>query len=277
MTIVVAAVAPDGIVLASDSRTTERSGFHRRVTSDSAHKVFEASGKFAAATYGFATIGTLTVRSLFDEWVTTTAAPADLDVFARELGSFFQKRVEDATPAKRGGGLPLGAKSWPLGLLVGGYGGDGVGRVLEVKIREDRYDVSETGATTEKPSVVYRGQTSALRRLIRGVDFDELREGNIRLGEELEERLETLHYELIAPITTQDAVDFAYFLIETTIKMQRFSDGTVLAKNRDGRGPPPGCGGPIQAIVIEPRRVLWLARNDLVVPSGTPLPRVGPD
>jgi hypothetical protein len=40
--------------------------------------------------------------------------------------------------------------------------------------------------------------------------------------------------------------------------MQRFSDGTVGAP-----GLVPGCGGPLQILVIERERTVWVAENEL--------------
>lgn len=278
MTIVVACASPEGIVLASDSRTTERYGSHRRVTSESAHKVFEAGGRIGVATYGDATIAHRTIRGLFDDWASGINSTGDLNDLAASLGTFFHERLAAATPPKRFRGVAdLLPRRWPLGFLVVGYQG-GVGEVLEVKVGAEKCDVSTTGLRTDTPSlVVYRGQTSALRRLIRGVDFDELRESRIAIPPEFEQRLQTLHYELIYPVTTQDAVELAYFLIETTIRMQRFSDGTLAGRSRDGKGPIPGCGGPVQALVIDPRGVEWVARNEVGVPPGPARPAVGPD
>ncbi len=204
-------------------------------------------------------IGSKTIRSLFDEWVVgLKTEPASIEEFAAGLGSFFAGRL----PAIRGpaGMTPAGA--WTLGFVVAAYDEDGTGRVVEVKVRTTDHTITPLGSTNEGPAVWYRGQTSAIRRLIRGVDLDEMREHRFQLDQELETRLETLHYEYVGPTTTQDAVDLAYFLIEVTIKMQRFTDGTVVARKRDGRGPIPGCGGPVQALAIEPRRITWIAQND---------------
>lgn len=273
MTIVVASVSPEGIALAADSRTTQGAGSaHRRVSSESAHKVFESSGRFGIATYGIATIAgprvpEQTIRGIFREWSASIGGDESISAFAEQLREHFQRRLAEATPARRGGAFGLLPRTWPLGFLVAGYDEDGVGKVLDVRVRPDDSRVSDTGVSTARPSVVYRGQTSALRRLIQGVDFDEIREAHIKIEDDLRRRLETLHYELLTPVTTQDAVDFAYFLVETTIKMQRFSDGTAIARRTQGKGPVPGCGGPIQGLVVDAHGVEWITRNDLVRPA----------
>jgi len=60
-------------------------------------------------------------------------------------------------------------------------------------------------------------------------------------------------------MTLQDAVDYAIFLIKTTIDMQRFSDGIVMAP-----GAIAGCGGPIDVAVIQPNSGLqWVQQKEL--------------
>lgn len=256
VTVVVSAASSEGIALAADSRTTERLGTgHRRVASDWAQKVFGAHERYGVATYGDAMIRRKTVRSLFEEWSASAKAPKSLQAFAEALGQFFQQEL----PMPRGKGSSRPASGWPLGFLVAGYDDDRVGRVLEVRVRPEDYRVVDTDSNTDKPSVLYRGQTSTIRRLIRGVDFDEIRNAGLQVPDDAMTQMAPLHYELIGPTTTQDAVDFAFFLIETTIAMQRFSDGTVVARQQ-GRLPVPGCGGPVQGLVIEPRGLRWVNR-----------------
>ncbi len=265
MTIVVASASSEGIALASDSRTTQRSGQHHRVASDNAQKVF-AVGNYGIATYGTATIGRKTIRRLLDEWCSSKEAKGvvGIDELADRLGTHFHEALKQATPAKRGkGASDLLPRTWPLGFLVAGYDrGQNVGRILEVRVRPDEYETRDTEVSTQTPTVLYRGQTSVLRRMILGVDLEQIRESNIPLDDALKERLRNIRFELITPVTTQDAVDFAFFLVETTVLMQRFSDGTI--------GDPrlvPGCGGPVQGLAIEPGGLHWIRRNELGAPA----------
>jgi hypothetical protein len=47
-------------------------------------------------------------------------------------------------------------------------------------------------------------------------------------------------------------VDYATFLVRTTIDMQRFSDGTFARP-----GLVPGCGGPLQLLVVDRNGATW--------------------
>lgn len=256
MTIVVASASPEGIALASDSRTIQRAGKHYRVASNTANKVFEVNGRIGIATYGVAMIGAKTIRGLFDEWTGTVKEDADLEMVARQLGEFFQAKLAEVTPAKRSDLTKLVSRTWPLGFVVCGYGADRIGRILEVKIDADRSDVTDTEVTTAAPTVLYRGQTSVLRRMILGVDLEAIREARVTVSENVQASLAKLPYDLIHPVTATDAIEFACFLIDTTIQMQRFSDGTIASPESV-----PGCGGPIQCLLIEAGGVSWIARN----------------
>jgi hypothetical protein len=260
MTVVVASVAPDGIVLASDSRTTQKRGNHHRVATDSAQKVYDAWGRFGLATYGIAMIGSDPIRGVVNTWLNETDQPADVAETAENLTGYLQSRLNDATPAKRG--KEPYDPAWPLGVLVAGYEQPGVGRVLEGKIWPRNCTVVDLEATTAKPSSLWRGQTTAIRRLINGIDDNEMKKVGLPITEEMKKPIETMAFDLIQPTTIQDAVDLAHFLIDTTIQMQRFSDGTYASPNEI-----PGCGGPTQCLAVTPTGTMWISELTLAAPA----------
>lgn len=103
---------------------------------------------------------------------------------------------------------------------------------------------------------MWRGQTDVIGRLLNGVDWAELGATGESLPDEPTKSLQGLAYNALTPITVQDAVDYATFLIRTTIDMQRFSDGTVAHPNLI-----PACGGPIHALVVERNSTRWASRS----------------
>jgi hypothetical protein len=263
MTVVVGVAAPDGIILAADSRTTFSDEARHRIGSDSTQKVFELCGRFAVATYGIAFIAEKTVGGLMDEFVAQLPAAEDgeerdVHEFTQLLGEFFDERLRAWFEAD-GAELPEG---WLLGFLVGGYDSDGIGHIVEVVVPgpED----GDASITTADRGVAWRGQTDVIRRLIKGVDLDELVAGGAQLDEEMLGRLGMLEYVLLLPISMQDAVDFAAFLISTTIEMQRFSDGTA-----GNPGLVPGCGGPIRIVAVTQSGVDWVSEQPLMGPRRT--------
>lgn len=242
MSILVAAASPEGIALAADSRTTQKSGDHHRVCSDSALKLFQLPRGAAVGTYGMATIDGVTIRGLMEEFV-TTLSEAELAETAEALGCFFRERLDKVTPSQRGDyRLPQG---WPLGFVIAGYDEDGPGRVLDVRVRPTDHRVQEADISSQNPGVTARGQTGATERLLNGVDWPAVGRRGIAIPADAQEQLRLLRYDLILPQTVSDAAELAYFLIRTTIDMQRFADGTYLEPREI-----PGCGGPIRVAVV---------------------------
>jgi len=236
-------------------------GQHVRIASDHSCKVFAVGERYAVATYGWAFIGESTIDGLMTEFIAHAGdeQPEDVDLFAAELGTFFTDRfaaaLNDAGEEWTEEGL------WPLGFLIAGYDSQGVGHLAEVLVPGPEMP-SDTRRTTLSGGVMWRGQTDVVRRLIFGVDWDQLGAQGIEVGEKLHEKMLQVHYSLVFPITVQDAVDFASFLIRTTIDMQRFSDGTLGAP-----GSVPACGGPIQVLAVTRSGVRWVSRNELRGPS----------
>jgi hypothetical protein len=258
MTIVVGVSAPDGIILAADSRTTVMrpdglGGFRPRIASDNAEKVFDVCGGYGVATFGDAFIGTQTIAGLMVEFeATVDGEELPVEQFAARLGEFFDRRYR---AEREVGEDEIGN----LGFLVAGYDGQGVGHIHEVLVPTG--DLTDTDLnTSDGTGFAFRGMTDVINRLTRGVDWVAIAELGIPIEPDLAAQLEQVTYELVYPITVQDALDLAVFLIRTTIDMQRFSDGVI------GRpGGWSGCGGPISAIAVQPERVEFVSRPALKV------------
>jgi hypothetical protein len=265
MTIVVASAAPDGIVLASDSRTTQSRGNHHRVASDASPKVFEAWGRAGLVAYGIATIGEDSIRTVIQAWLDQADCKGSGEELADSLATYLQERLNEATPAVRG---PFRVDPvWPLGVLLASYDEDGVGRVREIQVWPMKSNVVETKVLTSSPATMWRGRTDAIRRLVRGSDEPEMKKVGISIGEQMKEQLSTVSYDLIQPITLQDAIDLAYFLIQTTVGIQRFHDGTFASP-----GAFPMCGGPTQCVAVTPDGVDWVSELALAEPASASSP-----
>jgi hypothetical protein len=252
MTIVVGLATPDGLVLAADSRTTHfpDASNRTRIASDSAEKVFLLCEHFGVATFGDAFIGEQTIAGLMSEFIAQLEEnPADGARLASELGTFFDHRYKAWRETL---GSPVQPGEAPqLGFLVGGYDSSGIGRLHEVTVPGG--DITELNITTADVGMLPRGQSDVIDRLLRGVDRDVLENIGVAIPPAVDEALGKLQYDVLFPITLQDGIDFAAFLIRTTIDMQRFSDGTFAFQ-----GGLPACGGPTRIAVIRRDDVEWI-------------------
>jgi hypothetical protein len=261
VTIVVASAAPDGMVLASDSRTTLLGATRHRVASDHARKVFELPGGVGLATYGAAVIGDRTVAGAVEEFVAAHGGDKPANEASEAIATFFDEYLREAAREIRRD-PPPGA----LGLMVAGYDADGVGRIRDVllPIADARNKVHDSGVGTREPGVTYRGRTRYVRRMVEGYDRDGLDAADASVPSSVEHELGRLGYIVSPPRSPQDALDLAAFIVRMTIDMERLTDGTYANK-----GDVPACGGQIQALLVTRESSRWIAEPQLTIrPAG---------
>lgn len=260
MTIIIGVATPEGLVLAGDSRTTFTDGDHHRIASDNAQKLFEVEG-IGIATFGWAFLNSDTIAGVMDQFAAHIPETGwtGVDNFAHQLGGFFTDAFNEHLAAA-GEEWNVEEQGYPLGFLVAGYGEDGVGAIYQVLIP---FAVEvELAATTTGGGMLWRGLTDVVDRLIKGVDWPCLTAVEVELDEDQQSKMEQLEYNPLLPIALQDGVDYASFMVRTTIDMQRFSDGT-----RAFPGSIPGCGGPLQVLAVERSRLVWVRPLILHGPS----------
>lgn len=266
MTIVVGVAAPDGLVLAADSRSTRvyHGTNHHRIATDSAQKVFSICSRYGVAAYGASFIGRSTIAGVMDEFVAEIGdkVPTGILEFADALGGFFHERLMRSGEDLDGEGQ--------LGFLVGGYGSDdGLGRFLDVQVPGSpdsvpprEFDIHDLEVSTDSLGVVPFGMTQAWTRLVAGVDWDLLSASGIEVHEDLRTTLDKFEYNLIFPITLQDAIEYADFVIRTTVDIGRFSNGTGLKP-----GSLDACGGVPRVLAVIPNDVIWISGAGLSLPA----------
>ena len=265
MTIVVGVAAPDGMILAGDSRSTYTDGTRHRIASDFTQKVFTVCESLGVATYGLNSIGQRTIAGLMDEFVTQLPeeAPRNGETIAASLGEFFDARFR-AEVSEQDVAAWEASGNAAIGFLIAGYDTDGIGRIREVSIPGGAVEEApgDVEVNTALGGTLWRGQTDVIRRLVFGFDGDLFAAAGHQLPDDLDEPITALTYNLLFPITMQDAVDFASFLIRTTIDMQRFSDGTTASP-----GYLPGCGGPIRILAVTRDGDQWVSPPVLTDPT----------
>jgi hypothetical protein len=253
MSLGIAFKGPEGIVLAADSRVTltaqmqlpNQPPMFLPSTYDNATKLLRVKGQehVGAVTYGMGAIGQTeprTAHSYIPEFEQELGSTGRLSVqdFSARLSQFFLKKWQDQNmPSIQGQDMIF---------LIGGYDENATyGRVFEVFI-PSRPTPVEWHSGSGQFGLVWGGQREYADRLIHGFDsrLPELVKGFLGLDDAKQEQLrQHLQGQLQAPmpfafLPLQDCVDFAIFLIRTTIAMQHWIVGVR------------GVGGAIDVAVI---------------------------
>jgi len=271
MSILIAACISEGFVLAGDSRQTylnaRGSG---RVGSDFGTKVFQLTPRIGVTTFGWAflqpqnaailtSIGTL----VEDFRVTIKPQMTVLDV-ANLLVQHFQQIYQHDVTALNWKPAPAGQSA--IGFQVAGYNDNStLGEIYLCSIPPGN---AQFLLNTHNLGCNWQGQTDVITRLVLGFDP---RIGNLAFAQHLSanplpnqpslgDQLRSLQYQIQwNTMTLQDAIDFSVLMVNSTINMQRFSDGIVA-----NPGDMPGCGGEIDVAVITHREGFkWIRKKEL--------------
>jgi hypothetical protein len=242
--------APEGLVLATESRLTITAqppdGTPMHVNFDNATKLFAFDNPsrpnttlptIGVVTYGQAAIGLRTAQSFIPEF--EAGLPEErlaVREFAQRLSDFFMQQWQAAMPATYNGpGMSF--------VIAGFDAGEPYGRVYLTEI-PGKPDPIEHYGTFGEFGITWGGQREIVDRLLQGVDS--------RLGEALNaatlqpadrQKLQSVINQIKMPIPLQamplqDCVDLAIFFIRTTISAQRLTLGLR------------GVGGPIDVATI---------------------------
>lgn len=264
MTIVVAVVTGNGLVLASDSATTQQlqdgSG-NLRTSSiwNSANKIvnLRKTWPVGAMTFGRASFKGRSVathckdlRLCLSGDVTDEAIPPlmaedfTVEAAARAVHTHFRELYDDEP-----GGM--------LGFLVGGIGAHEVSPELwQVMISDGEDDVTQLLPPGEI-GIFHQGMTDAIARLVDGASQG-LGEALTHLGvpeKDAEPAAEAVRGMLTVPMAWQgmplgETIDLARFLVDTTINFVRFSPGDA------------SVGGPIEiAVLTKHEGYKWVQRK----------------
>jgi hypothetical protein len=243
---------PEGIVLAADSRVTltaqvqlpNQPPMFVPSTFDNATKLLRVQGQshVGAVTYGAGAIGLMEPRTAHSympelEQELKDAERLSVQEFADRLSQFFLAKWQAQN-------MPTGSND--MVFLVGGYDlGGTYGKVFEIYI-PSRPTPREWHGGTGEFGLVWGGQREYADRLIHGYDgqLPALAKAFLGLDDQRSEELRLhLQTHLQAPVPfgflpLQDSIDFAIFLIRTTMVMQHWLVGVR------------GVGGKIDVAVI---------------------------
>ena len=238
MSLIVETHVKEGIVLAGDSRTTytnivstqngkeiERIGVH---TSDSAQKVFLAPNNIGIASCGASSVNNLPIVGFIDEFIRNEIKKdTDIDIVPQLLIKFFNTLSQ---------GLPVE-------FIVVGY------KNLDGKMEQRGYqvDVARNSViqiiNNNVQGASWAGETLTLTRLLTPV-ASILQDG--QYNNLPQEKILWQYF------TLQDAVDFARYAVEATIKTMHFKNVVETV------------GGAVDILVITPDYAKWLNKKQLI-------------
>lgn len=255
MTITVAIKVGDGIVLASDSATTQTltdSTGHSDTINvwNTANKIFNLRKQWplASMTWGLAAIDGRTIaehmkdlRREFTEGAPAVGkAPLDPEMYTVD-------EVAERVRAHFSTLLAGSSRRSFLGLLVAGYdAAHGMpGRAFEITFDDAGNESCEELLPGGEPGLLQWGQPEAIARLVDGVS-SYLAQALVNLGTDAASAplyVEAIKSQIAQPIIHDgmpiaEVVDLAEFLVDTTIKYVRFTPGH------------PVVGGPIEVAAI---------------------------
>lgn len=273
MSIILSVAVPEGIILAADSRQTNiNAKGNARVGSDFVSKVFQLSSRITVATFGWGflqpqTANTLiSVGALVEDFRTTLNPESSVGEAANLLSGYFQQIYNYDINSLNW--KPASQNGLAVGFQVVGYNKDStVGEVYLCQIPPGNSNLLRN---TNNAGCNWNGQTDVVIRLVLGFDpriehlpvAQHIIANPIPNQPPLADQLRGLQYTINwATMTLQDAVDFALLMVNSTIKMQRFSDGIVM-----NQGDVPGCGGDVDIAAITHRDGFrWIQKKELRV------------
>lgn len=251
MTIAIGVACPEGLVFAADSRSSLLSANKFRIATDHAQKVFEIGDRFAAVTFGWSTVEGKTIAGIVKEFNAQAAPLPDVDAAAVALRDAMKTRIDAHIAAGRD---PIPTHD-VLGFMLGGFDAQGVGHLKRIWLPSGSIG---NASTTADPGAAWDGETEAIIRLVWG--YDRFRIDASGWAKRNQKVLENVAYNIpIGWFALQDAIDFATFVVRTTIDTQRFIDGTIAQP-----GSSPTCGGPLQIVTVTSHGgVEWVQQTKL--------------
>jgi 20S proteasome alpha/beta subunit len=263
MSIIISLNTPEGIVLAAESRQTSGIG---RIGSDFASKLFQLTPKIAVSTcgWGFLIPQSSNVLTSIGAVVEDIRAGIDQEISvkdaANKLSNHFQEIYKYDIDSLKWIPPPSGGNA--VIFHIAGYSSNStIGEIYKCVIPPGDSNLINAPC-------IWDGQIDVISRLVLGFDprihslqfAQHLVSNPIPNQPNLATQLSGLQYNVnFLAMTMQDAVDFAVLMVKSTINMQRFSDGLVMAP-----GAMPVCGGDIDVAVITHRDGFkWLKKKEL--------------
>lgn len=258
MTIVASVKVRDGLVLATDSMTqisvpTDQGPQFLKSYSN-ARKLFQVTDAVGAMTYGLGNIGNRSVEGIVLDYVMGTEPAESVEAVSQELFDYVKQQYDGQLETVPEQDRPL------LGFYIAGYPIDGqFSEAYEFLLPRDTGPI--VAFAPDGFGASWRGVDAPFTRLYKGFDayvIPPRLEGVGVSAENIEavfnpEGLETAV--LFDGMPVQDAINFAVYILETTIGWATFAVGV------------PSCGGPLQvATILNDEGFRWVSRPEPHIP-----------
>lgn len=247
MTIVTCVKVRDGLVLGTDSMAHITRGEQFLRFYENAHKLFQV-GKLpmGVMSYGLGNLGHRSIESLMREFGESLEGRVSVNTVGKELFAFMKEKYDALAE-----GMPEDDELPALGFYLAGYSR---GQVFaeEREFQFPRDTAPLTPRDKEQFGAAWRGIEAPFHRLSMGYGFlvrQRLEEAGVA-DEQVSALLDDLAMGVVFDgMPVQDAVDYATFILKTTIGYTTFATDVSP------------CGGPLQVATILPDNGYeWLAR-----------------
>lgn len=234
MSFIITVHTNEGIIMASDSRTTysntlkgKDGAIIQRIgvqTTDTTYKTFICNSRIGLSTCGTASINSMPIAGFIENFIAgKVTEDSSIEEVSQELLTFFSQYN------------PLPETNF----IVAGYNKN------DLKQHINRVYIASkqiVPVTINAPGVIWDGETDTLMRLVQKVA--------------LKKPDNTYSDMAFYPIgynyfTLQDAINFAEYAVDVTIKTMAFKDCVKTV------------GGPIDILAIKPSGVFWVQRKEL--------------
>jgi hypothetical protein len=258
MSLGIAVVVREGIILAADSRTTALDQANQlRIATDYTKKLFRC-GKLGIITAGWNTFGERTIGQILDDFCASHKTE-DVRLVAEALADHFLQLYSEVKTANPSFTMKAGATI--VEFIIAGYSGT-ASTIYHAFVHEPTEDQTAGKIVREMlqsgvPGAAWVGSSDFVQRLTHGYST------NSNLSSEQIAALRNMPLSCLpnyGTFTLQDAVNYAVFMIEVTMKMQRFtfSRTAVAAESAN-------VGGAIDVAGITPRGFDWIQQKSLEV------------
>ena len=234
MSFIITVYTNEGIIMASDSRTTYTStktlsdgtvehSIGVQIT-DTTYKTFKCNSRIGLSTCGTASINNMPIAGYIEKFIAEKVTEnSSVEEVAQELLLFFSQY--SPVPDTR--------------FIIAGYNAtDNIQHISRVYVGLNR--VITENVTV--PGAIWDGEIDVLQRLIKEVGL----KNNNGTYSDLNSFGIGFNY-----FTLQDAIDFAQYAVDTTIKTMFFQDRVKTV------------GGPIDILAIKSSGIFWIQRKEL--------------